>query len=44
MLTEWLQRAPDDSQGNSSVESLTHALNECGIKTIVEISTAKDVI
>ena len=34
MLTEWLQRAPDDTRGSSSIESLTHALNECGIGTI----------
>ena len=34
MLTEWLQRAPNDTRGSSSIESLTHALNECGIGTI----------
>ena len=35
MLTEWLQRAPNDTRGSSSIESLTHALNECGIRTIM---------
>ena len=34
MLTEWLQRASNDTRGSSSIESLTHALNECGIGTI----------
>ena len=34
MLTEWLQRAPNDTRGSSSSESLMHALNECGIGTI----------
>ena len=31
MLTEWLQRAPDDTRGSSSVESLRHALDRCGL-------------
>ena len=31
MLTEWLQRAPEDTQGSSSVESLMLALSKCGI-------------
>ena len=31
MLTEWLQRAPDDTRGSSSIELLTHALSQCGI-------------
>ena len=34
MLTEWLQRAPDDTRGSSSLKSLTHALSKCGIGTI----------
>ena len=34
MLTEWLQRAPDDTRGSSSVESLTRALNKCKVGTI----------
>ena len=34
MLTEWLQRAPNDTRGSSSIELLTHALDECGIGTI----------
>ena len=33
MLTEWLQRAPDDTRGSSSIESLTLALSKCGIGT-----------
>jgi hypothetical protein len=33
MLTEWLQRAPNDTRGSSSIESLTHALSKCGIET-----------
>ena len=31
MLTEWLQRAPNDTRGSSSIESLTLALSKCGI-------------
>ena len=34
MLTEWLQRAPNDTRGNSSIESLMYALNKSGIETI----------
>ena len=34
MLTEWLQRAPDDTRGSSSIESLTHALHKNGISSI----------
>ena len=33
MLTEWLQRTPDDTRRSSSIESLTHALSKCGIET-----------
>jgi hypothetical protein len=36
MLTEWLQRAPNDTRGSSSIESLTHALSKCGIGTKFE--------
>ena len=39
MLIEWLQRAPNDTRGSSSIESLTHALNTCGIETVLEINT-----
>ena len=34
MLTEWLQRAPDDTRGSSSLKSLMHALSKCGIGII----------
>ena len=34
MLTEWLQRAPDNTQGSSSVKLLIHALNKSGIRTL----------
>ena len=34
MLTEWLQRAPNDTRGSSSIKSLMHALNKSGIETI----------
>ena len=33
MLTEWLQRAPNDTRGSSSIESLTLTLSKCGIGT-----------
>ena len=33
MLTEWLQRAPDDTRGSPSIESLMLALSKCGIET-----------
>ena len=36
MLTEWLQRAPDDPRGNSSIESLTLALSQCRIVVKLE--------
>ena len=36
MLTEWLQRAPNDTRGSSSIESLTLALSKCGIETKLE--------
>lgn len=32
MLTEWLQRAPNNTRGNPSIESLTQALNESGLE------------
>ena len=41
MLTEWLQRAPNDTQGSASIESLTHALNACGIEAVAEGKTLR---
>ena len=37
MLTEWLQRAPDDTRGSSSIESLMLALSKCGIGIKIEL-------
>ena len=39
MLTEWLQRAPDDTRGSSSIELLTLALNQCGIVAKLELNS-----
>jgi hypothetical protein len=36
MLREWLQRAPHDIRGSSSIVSLMHALSKCGIGTKFE--------